>query len=180
MAKFEAFDPDVEVRGRVLTSVLSGMGVLQKKAHEILMMHGVDNPQPDSWYSQQAWLDCFETIEKSLGTKVLFDIGAKIYESAQWPEGINNIQSALCSINKAYQLNHRGGEIGFYKCQVLDENRIQMTCRNPYPCEFDHGLITSVANRFRPEGVFMVEVQHEVPEKCRKNLCKECIFLVAW
>ena len=180
MTRYVAYDSNVEVRGGVLTSVLSGMGVLQKKAHEILKTHGIDNPDPDSWYRQQAWLDCFETIEKAFGSKVIFDIGAKIYQSAKWPEGVEDIPGAVCSINEAYQMNHRGGEIGYYKCQVLDENNIQLICHNPYPCEFDHGLITSVANQFRPEGVFMIEVQHEHPDKCRKNLCEECVFLINW
>lgn len=180
MTKYKAFDPDVQVRGRVLTSVLSGMGVLQKKAHEILKSHGIDDPDPQGWYSQQAWLDSFETIENALGTKVIFDIGSKIYDNAEWPLGITDIKGALCSINKAYQMNHRGGEIGGYKCEPVRENLIKMVCYTPYPCEFDRGLITSVANHFRPEGVFMVEVNHDDPEKCRRNQCKECSFLISW
>lgn len=180
MAQFVAFDSAVDVSGRAVLSVIDGMGIFETKAREILARHGIVDPQPDKWYPQQAWLDAFRTIAESLGPKTLFEIGKKIPENAAWPEGVDDIKSALRSIDKAYQMNHRFGEIGSYNYYDLDENQVRMICNNPYPCKFDHGIITAVADKFKPAGTFMVEVEHDHTLPCRDDGADICSYIVRW
>jgi hypothetical protein len=92
MAQFIAFDDSIEVNGQTILSVVRGMGVFEKLALKILKEHGIDNPQPGRWYSQQAWLDAFKEIATKIGPNTLFEIGKKIPESADWPPEIRTIE----------------------------------------------------------------------------------------
>lgn len=49
-------------------------------------------------------------------------------------------------------MNHRNGEIGYYKLISINlkANTAIMNCKNPYPCNFDRGIITTMARKFRP------------------------------
>lgn len=180
MAQFAAFDSAVEVSGQAVLAVIDGMSIFETRAREILSNHGIEDPQPNQWYSQQAWLDGFKTIADSLGAKVLFEIGKMIPETAAWPEEIDDIKSALKSIDVAYQMNHRFGEIGSYKYFDLGENQARIICNNPYPCRFDHGIITAVADKFKPAGTFMVEVDHDRTLPCRDDGADICSYIVKW
>ena len=63
----------------------------------------------------------------------LVSIGMKIPETAVFPPGIDSIESGLNSIDVAYHMNYRGGEIGVYQATTVSERQIDVLCRNPYP-----------------------------------------------
>jgi hypothetical protein len=92
---------------------------------------------------------------------------------------------------RAYHLNHgKHGRvmfdvesgtmlegIGHYGyLPVAGENRIVSTCRNPYPCDFDLGILTAMAKRFAPDAT----VDHVEGETCRKSGADECTYVVTW
>jgi hypothetical protein len=195
MAQFIAFDDSIEVNGQTILSVVRGMGVFEKLALKILKEHGIDNPQPGRWYSQQAWLDAFKEIATKIGPNTLFEIGKKIPESADWPPEIRTIEEALASIDVAYHLNHRkDGEvlfnpttgemregIGHYKFEKTGEREGIMVCENPYPCDFDRGIIYAVARKFKPEGgPFHVIVSHDETKPCRNKGGDSCTYIIKW
>jgi hypothetical protein len=55
-----------------------------------------------------------------------------------------------------------------------------MVCTNPYPCEFDRGLIDATALRFLPSGVGDIRVTHEASDHCRKTGDDFCTYRVDW
>lgn len=55
-----------------------------------------------------------------------------------------------------------------------------MTCDNPYPCDFDHGIISAMARRFQPKDSLVVHVEHMDSEPCRKQGADSCSYLVEW
>lgn len=69
------------------------------------------------------------------------------------------------TIDPAYRMNHRGGEIGYYRYAKTGERAATLTCENPYPCPFDEGLIEGVAVKFAAPGAW-VKVVH-APQSCR-------------
>ena len=71
----------------------------------------------------------------------LVSIGMKIPETAVFPPEIDSIDSGLNSIDVAYHMNHRGGEIGVYQATTVSKQQIDVLCRNPYPDYFDYGII---------------------------------------
>lgn len=181
MAQYAAFEPTVEVRGAAVLAVLRGMDVLGKRAAEILARHNMPDPQREKWYLQQDWLNAFKEISGELGAKSLFDIGKAIPETAEWPETeIESIQEGLKSINVAYQRNHRGGDIGSYDYYSLGPRKSRMICQNPYPDDFDHGLITAVANKYKPSDVFMVEVEIDAGLPTRTSGGDLCSYIITW
>ena len=179
MAQFKAFAPGVEVNGQTVLSVVEGMGTFKQFSLQILAANGITDPRPGQWYPQQSWLDSFKDIGKKVGEATLFQIGAQIPENAAWPPQVDTIDKALASIDVAYHMNHRGGEIGHYDYQKTGDKEGKMVCNNPYPCDFDRGIVTAAAQKFAPAGVF-VTVRHDDSSPCRKKGADSCTYLISW
>lgn len=179
MGQFQAFSQSVTVNGPTVLSIVDAMGSFKDSALKILARHGIQNPTAAGWYSQQAFLDAFQEIFKSIGVKTLYLIGQSIPKNANFPPGIQTIEQALSSIDVAYHMNHRGGEIGKFSFAKTADRSGTMLCRNPYPCDFDRGIIEAMAQRFKPKGA-IVMVQHDSTKPCRKNQGDSCTFLISW
>ena len=180
MTQFRAFASDVEVNGDTVLSVVQGFGTFQERAHQILSQHNIVNPKPGQWYGQQDWLDAFRDISELLGGAALLGIGRKIPENAKWPPEIDSLEKALASIDVAYHMNHRGGEIGYYRYEKTGAKSGKMICRNPYPCDFDRGIIDAVCRKFKPRGTAIVGVLHDDSQPCRKQGDDSCTYLISW
>jgi hypothetical protein len=194
MAQFVAFEPGIEVNGETVWSVVDGMGAFRQTALQILASHGIRDPKPGTWHSQQAWLDAFRTVAQEVGSNTLFAIGRKIPENAQFPPHIADIYMALPSIDVAYHMNHRragtvmfdaaSGKmtdgIGHYSCERISDRRLRVVCRNPYPCEFDRGIVAAVAYRFRPADAVVLETVHRDDQPCRRKSADSCTYEVTW
>jgi hypothetical protein len=149
-------------------------------ARKLLADHGMTDPQPGRWYAQQAWLDVFKAIALKIGDRSLTAIGRKIPENAQWPPTVDTLEKALASIDVAYHMNHRGGEIGSYRFEMTGARSGRMVCNNPYPCAFDRGLVTAVGARFKPADVAAVLVRHDDTQPCRAKSADACTYRIQW
>lgn len=107
----------------------------------------------------------------------MYCIGAKIPETAQFAAEIASLHKALESINIANQMNHHGGEIGSYDFQRGPDNSMLCTCANPYPCEFDRGIIEGLARKFCPAGQRLT-VRHDHAAPCRAQGADSCTYLI--
>jgi hypothetical protein len=76
-------------------------------------------------------------------------------------------------------MNHRGGEIGHYKFQKAGERKGVLECRNPYPCDFDRGIVEAMAKLFAPKGSAPT-VAHDASKPCRAKNGDSCTFLISW
>lgn len=179
MAQFKAFSADVEVLGEVVLSFINVMGAFRSVALGVLADHGITDPVGTRWYSQQAWLDSFKTIAEKVGPNTLYQIGRQIPEQANFPPGLDSVDKVLSDLDRAYQISHRGGEAGHYDFKALGMNTGRMICNNPYPCEFDRGVIQALAQRFEPPGA-MVSVRHEDLSPCKKLGAESCTYIVTW
>lgn len=183
MAPYEAFDENVEVHGRTILTVVEDAlarfaDVHRETARAALAENGIEDPSPDEWYPQQAWLDTFEAIAADLEPHILDRLGEQIPDVASWPADPSSVEEGLRSIDVAYRRNHRGGDIGFYDCERIDERTAEMTCENPYPCPFDRGLIRAVARKYAPvESFVLVE---ERGDRCRRDGDDRCVYTVSW
>jgi hypothetical protein len=183
MTQYEAFDPAVEVHGRTILAVVDDALVrfserTRERARSALVENGVEDPDPDEWYPQQAWLNTFEAIAADLEPHLLDRLGEQIPDVAEWPGGVSTVEAGLESIDEAYRRNHRGGEIGYYRFASLDDRTGEVTCKNPYPCPFDRGLIRAVARRYAPvESFVFVE---ERGDRCRRDGADACTYTVSW
>lgn len=178
MAQFIAFEENVEVYGQSILAVLKALDAGQEFRQKILAKHGII-VEPEKWLPQQSWLNAFREISETIGQRTLFMIGKAIPEYAEFPPDINTLEQAL---NTAYHMNHRNGEIGHYQVASFDEIKKEaiMVCKNPYPSEFDRGIITSLLRQFKPKLSFKYEVILGTSKETRINGGDSCTFRIVW
>ncbi len=183
MAQFIPFDENVEVSGGVVLSITKSTDeIFEGMMLEILKLFGIEDVQEDKWYPQKNLLQALKYISEEIGPNTLFAIGKGITINAKFPEEIQNLEQALRSIDVAYHMNHRGGEIGYYKLVEYDtKNRYAvMECYNPYPHHFDRGIITAMARRFAPDDSTMVEVTADDSRPTRLEGADKDWFIIKW
>ncbi len=180
MKVFKASSPSVEVNGETVYSIIDGMGAFKSKALKVLSDNGIEDPKPGKWYKQQAWLDAFKTISEQIGASTLNAIGQKIPENAKFPPEINDIHKGLAAIDVAYHMNHRNGSIGNYTYEKVDDRNVKLVCTNPYPDEFDKGIIVSMARKFKPANVISVKVNIDESKPTRSKGGDSTTFLISW
>lgn len=183
MTQYEAFDQNVEVHGQTILTVIDDALArfseeYRLKAREALANNGVEDPAPDEWYPQQAWLNTIEAVAEELEPHILDRLGEQLPDVADWPDGISSVKDGLHSINTAYQRNHRGGNVGFYHFEQIDDQTGQVICKNPYPCLFDRGLIRAAAQRYAPVKAFVFV--EERGDQCRRDGDDTCTYTVSW
>ena len=179
MAQFEALSPRVEVLGEVVLSLVNVMGAFKSVSLGILEQNGIVDAQPDRWYSQQAWLDSFKVIAEKVGPNTLYQVGRQIPAQYKFPPGIDSIETVMTDLDEAYRRSHRGGEVGHYRFEILGLDFGRMFCDNPYPCDFDRGILSALAHRFEPPGS-LVEVRHDEDAPCKKKGADTCTYTINW
>lgn len=179
MPVFKAYSNNVEVNGETMLSIVAGMGFMKSVALKILADAGIPNIEQGKWYKQQDWLNAFKSVSEKVGKNTLKKIGKSIPENAKFPNQIQDIHSALAAINVAYKMNHRNGEIGFYKYSKISENEAEIHCKNPYPSEFDEGIIEAIATKFSTAGQNPYVVL-ATNKETRRNGAESCTFIVKW
>lgn len=179
MAQFIPFEDGVEVNGQTVLSIVNAFPeFLRAMGFEILGNHNINKPEHDNWYSQKDWLEAFKEVSMKFGENTLFEIGKAIPENAQFPPEIDSIDKAMAAIDVAYHMNHRNGDIGFYKLVEFDEanKKIIMHCQNPYPCDFDRGIITAMGRKFKTG----VEVVRDTSKPSRKDGAEDSWYIVTY
>ena len=177
MAVFEPFEEGGEVQGSAVLSIVDGVPtVFEERAREILAVNDIDDPDPDEWYPQSNYLDAYRQIAEQVGDSTLKQIGRSTPENAEWPPGVDTPLAALQSIDDAYQLNHRGGEIGSYEATDAGRDRARVRCENPYPCVYDQGLVLGTVEAFSDDRATL----REESDHCREDGGDVCTYVVEW
>jgi hypothetical protein len=179
VAVFRAYDPKVEVSGESVISFVEGVGTYAPAAKKMLGENGINDPKPGLWYSQQSFLNGFKQIAEKTGPMVLKSIGKSVPEHAKWPPSVNSIETGLNSIEIAYHMNHRNGQIGNYKLTKTGPRTVTMVCDNPYPDYFDFGIIEAVARKFSKPGE-KVKVKIDESKSQRDNGAESTTYIVEW
>lgn len=177
MAEFVSFDPDVEVLGQSMLCVVAGM---TKSARPLLEKYGLDKLQPEEWYPLQPILDFYREIYRSKSALVnLVSTGMKVPDNAVFPPEIDTIQKAFLSLDEAYHMNHRGGEIGNYHAEIVGDRHIVVRAHTPFPCDLDYGIMLGLARRFKPKNAIL-NMYHDAETSCRKRGAEECVYHIHW
>ncbi|OHD57126.1 MAG: hypothetical protein A2Y33_09380 [Spirochaetes bacterium GWF1_51_8] len=197
--QYRVFENGIEVNGTTVFSIVDGFRNFKIMASKYLLEQGIGEKgsdgvaviNKDAWYSQEKWLKAFENIGKEVGSGTLFQIGLKIPENAIFPPWVKDIDTAIKSIDVAYHMNHRKNNIplfdpstgnmkegiGHYGFERLSsKNMIISECNNPYPCDFDKGIITAMAKKFELKA----SVTHLDSAPCRKNGTNSCTYIITW
>jgi hypothetical protein len=196
--QFKAFEPGVEVFGANVSAFVDAFQLFPSVILKTLVKHGIGtmagkNVDIDRtrWYPQEGWLAAWQEIATGIGPRACYQIGRQVPRHAVFPPTVTDIVAAIASIDVAYHMNHRkNGKsmfdpatgqktkgIGTYGFEpVRGERRIKSVCENPYPCDFDRGLLTEVATRFEPGA----RVSHDDKAPCRSKSGSSCTYYVTW
>ena len=177
MAQFKTFDPNAKVLGAAVFSFLDAMGAFRRIGLQILSEQGIPHLKPEQWYSQQAVLNVFKVIAEQAGPGTLKTTGTKVPDNVVFPP-VSSLEQAFELIDEAYHMNHQGSDIGYYKFEKTGQRSGRMECYNPYPCDFDEGLIQGTAAKFKL-AEHIVIVKHE-GDLCRKNGDDICAYTITW
>jgi hypothetical protein len=185
MAEFKSFAPGVEVLGEVIVAFMKGFPAgTEKKGSGTLEKHGIKDPVLGGWYPLQPFLDAMQELSTIFGSSFLGRIGEQIATNAKLPPDLDSMEKCLESIDIAYHMNHRGGDIGHYGYSFEGVQgglkRAKIICQNPYPCAFDRGCIEGFAVRFSPQGPNGVTVRQDDDQPCRRQGAESCTFVISW
>jgi len=183
MPEFTAFSPNVKVNRQTILALVNGMGsigIFKKMALDALKTNGIELLKSQEWYPQQAWLNTFNYIAKEMGPQTLFQIGKKVPENAKFPPHIKSLEEALNSIDVTHHLNHKDGEIGHYDSMFVNDSKAVIISNNPYPCEFDRGIIEGICHKFKTKNTAFFVVEHDDKQPCRRNGAYSCTYFVSW
>lgn len=182
MPLFKTYPPHTQkIKGKSVLVIFKGLSGFKDNATKILANNGIVDPDPESWYDMQGFLNAFKEISDKMGASTLFSIGQKIPETAVFPPAIDSFDKAMASIDIAYHMNHKDGEIGTLKfLGRTGTKEAQMYCKNPYPCDFDRGVIEAMAKKFKPENSISVSVKHDDTKECRKKGAESCSYIISW
>ena len=182
MAHFIAFDENVEVKGDAILSIIDAMHYGKFDRRKILANNGIVDPEKGKWYSQVSYLNGYKEIGEKLGDGMLYRIGTVMPQNAVFPPDIDSVEKALNAINMAYHMNHRNGDIGYYKVLACDENErtATMECKNPYHSVFDKGLISAMVIKFMPSDSVSFDVVLDPNKETRLEGADSCTFNISW
>jgi hypothetical protein len=183
MARFNPFDANVEVSGNAVLSVIDAFpAFLQPMAINVLNHKGIVDPQPDQWYPQASLLEVFSDIGIKFGEHTLFEMGKAFYGRFHINRDNLTLQSALELLSIVFEQNHRGGNAGYYQLNSFDaiNHCAVLVAKNPYPCDFDRGLVSALARNFIPQGALFIEVMVDKDKPCRKKGATESWYNISW
>ena len=180
LALFQASSPSDRVSGASLLAAIDTLGVWRARGIKILEEHGIVDPQPTEWYPWQAYLDALRYIYEKVGPATVGEIGKKLVAGNAFPPTIDSIEAALSTLDHDYRLRHHGADIGSFRFERTGTREGAMTIRNPYPCELDRGVVTALAQRFRPPASPLTRVEHVDAARCRKQGAACCELRVSW
>lgn len=181
---------DLEVRGETIHVFLSVAQNFVPLISKLFAKHGMPKVDSAKWYPATIFLKVCHDIGDQMGENTLFAIGKKIPEHVTWPPDITTIEAVLPAIDVAYHMNHRiRGEImfdpqtgamkegiGHYRCVSIEKRRAVLVCDNPYPSEFDCGIITATARKFRSSA----DVILDPSQPTRRRGGASCTYIVTW
>lgn len=181
MSEFIPFDNNAEVLGKAFYAIIKAFPVGEDVRRVILLKNGLELKE-DEWYPQRKFLSALKELSEVIGEDMLEKSGELIPEHAVFPPEIKSLDQALASIDVAYQMNHRNGEIGHYKLISFDdaEKVAVMECKNPYPSKFDLGLIRGMVKLFLPKTSFFYDVKIDHTKETRANNGNSCTYIITW
>ncbi len=104
------------------------------------------------WYPFKSYLGALRGIYKDLGGNTLYMIGLQIPNNSIFPPEMKTFDDAMNMLDAAYQANHRGGYISYFKYTKLSDRSATMECKRAYGTMIDKGVLTELSRKFKPEN----------------------------
>ncbi len=170
----------IQVEGRVIGALIASVEIVRPEVQRILAVHDISSARPRPWYPLEDILRCLADIQERVGLVTLRAIGQQVPRHTVYPPQLTTFPVALFNMNAAFQKNHQGpGDIGGYHHEPVDGESSRMRCDNPYPCEFNQGVLEGLHARFAPRGARRLRIEHD-PSGCRSRGDASCLYHLKW
>jgi len=154
---FERVPESVEVQGYVIQGYVESAAEISesygKRFRDQLADRGIEDVDPDKWYSAADAQDAFYETKEKIGSQTLINAGAKMAEVNEWPDHVTTVEDGLTTLDKNHQNTHRNTgdyDVGGYKVVHLDEGEARVDCTGvPYPSELGQGAIKGTIKFFQ-------------------------------
>lgn len=165
-----------QVDGGTIELTMNGvMTVFRQRLREALAERGIEDVAEGRWYPLEDFTAVLEMIGENAGPSTLRKLGVAVADDVDWRDRPDSPADALDGIAEVMRRYHRGS-VGDYRLEEADDGRATVTCRGPYPCEFDKGILEGTAERF---GASYARVD-EVGDRCRDDRGTACSYEVRW
>lgn len=177
MPQYISFYPHTEIRGRAIWTTVMGMG---EAILPVLDAYGLDDLEPETWYPQQVWLDVLKALDKSNGKPFDYELvttGIRAAQGIVFEANVHTIPDAIQALAFIYATNHRHKppHEGIF-IERVDERRLRVTMRTPYPNSFEYGLLHGTAHRFQPNDASLT-IRYDL-HPCSDE--DACIYHIVW
>jgi hypothetical protein len=139
---FIAGSPTAEVIGQVVLAFAQNL-----EADEIaplLPKYGLDNIDPEKWYSHQSWMNVLRDLSQLPGSdSAMVAFGKKVVETAVMPPEMDSIPKALHALHAIHHLNLRN---------IPQDEGYVVYHNTPNPDTAIYGFLWGMASRFRASG----------------------------
>lgn len=171
---------DAEVIGNSLRALMESMSVMKVEAQRLLRAHGIADAQPGQWYPLLSVIRALDDVRTQVGPRTVRAIGHRVATYALVPTRPLLFTHLIAGSDSIYRSNHRGSwGLGGYHPMGGTAASARLRCDNPYPCEFDQGLLEGFFERFTPPGSFRLRLLHE-PGGCRDQGGEACLYQLTW
>lgn len=167
--------PELETRGGNILALLAALGLYRSLGERLLADRGIADVREDGWYSLQCFVAVLEEIERRVGPHTMFQIGRQIPEFVRLPERVRGFEEVCAAFDKAFDLNHRGGDAGGIGYSVTGSRSAVIVTTTPYPCDFDRGVIQGFFQRFQESRV---SVERDPSRPCKSEGGLSCTYRV--
>lgn len=168
MVRYLAFDPNSEMTGLSVQSFVRN--ILHEDIAEILVRHGLNEIDPQKWYSVQKLLDVFNDVaEEGNNTSQVFvsiGLGAAELGYAAMPAQAKarlTLEAFLSAYGTRLNEIHHGN-VGYIQYQKITDGHFVMTWKIPYPDDVMYGVFYGFTRLLRPaDKGFFLEYDHDQP-----------------
>jgi len=173
MAQYIAFDPQAEATGLSL-GIVDGLKKFSQIFTLLLVRNGFDPEVREEWYPMQQFLNVYRDINETFGSATMFYVGMRTMDEVAWPPELDSWQKALSSVDMAYKMNTQGNG-GSYLFEPVSDTYVRMVCHNPWPSDYDLGLLKGICNNFPVSGhKILIRLDESQPN--RKTGGDTCVY----
>lgn len=176
MAQFVAFDETVEIIGYGLQSIFVGIAATigEDKTIKIFKKYDLYPIEEAIWYPQQTCLNILRELDEFAD---LVAVGFQVFQPNNSPT-VKTVVDALNFLDVGYQAIHRGENCGKYEFYLINDQKGRLICHNPYPADFDFGVVYSLLKHYPTNNEMRVVWDKKVPN--RKQGADSCELIIEW
>lgn len=168
--------PETEITGRYVNSMVESTGkvspVFKRKMEELLEEYGIDDPDPEAWYSAESFAEAVERVADEIGDKTVSEAGKQMGRDVPKPPEVESPHDVLGQMHDQHYQSYRNverGSIGGYTYERIDDTtvRLGVTEGFPYPTGIALGAPIGITEDITGNSVSTEDVTTEPtdPEK---------------